>query len=159
MLDLKYSEKFYKIILTESVQNLFIARLINSGYELVDSSSFIEIEGEDIISFIPEDRVRRLYKEYQENGGKKEFNSWKYEPECHKEVWTKHRVKMKVGRIFTKILNSKDKEESVRIVMNRYVKDYPEQADIKMNRHIELFVNHFSYKEASGDLEYFTSTN
>jgi hypothetical protein len=143
MLDLKYSEKFYKIILTESIQNLFISRLINSGYELIDSSSFIEIEDEDMISFIPEDRVRRLFKEYQENGGKREFNNWIYEPECHKEVWTKHRIKMKIGRFLTKILNAKNNEESLNIVINRYIKDFPEQKDIKMNRHIELFVNHF----------------
>lgn len=151
MLDLKYSEKFYKLILTESIQNLFISRLMNSGHEIIDSSSFIEIEDEDIISFIPEGRVRQLFKEYQESGGKLDFNNWIWEPISWKNLWTKYRVKIKLGRFLTKVLNSKDNEDSIRIVMNRYLKDFPDDKDIKMNRHIELFINNIKalYKTAN----------
>lgn len=140
MIHLTYSEKFYKLIFSELLMNNFIAYVLKNGYDMFDSSSYIEIEGEDIISFIPDDKMSRLYKEYKKNGGEKDFERWSFSDDNAEMFYTKHRTNIKIGRFLTKIFNNKKNKESIDFALTLFKKIKPD-FELNLNKEIESFVN------------------
>lgn len=124
-----FSEKLMKLfhdsLLTTNIIKRFLFSTIKSNI------NYIDIENANTISFITEDRLRKLYKNYIRDNKFISFESFLSE----NDFWSKYRSTMKIGRFVKKIINDNE-------VQWQYVIDclsYNEKPN-----DLEIFVNYFA---------------
>lgn len=139
MLNIIISEKFYKLLNSKHLEHDFITHLLQS--EIKDTNSYVEIEDEDTVSFISETKMKLLFKEQKnlENGFKK-FEEFYFSR--NKELWTKNRSTIKIGKYVNKILKNKKNTELIERKLRNFIRKTGHE-ELHMDRYVELFVNKF----------------
>jgi len=105
-----YSNRFIHFLETNidySVYNYY-SKIMNNEKQIINSEfngSYIDIgRKNDTITYIPEDKIVKLYKEECIEAGKMLFSNWIIRQNRLEPVWNKYRVEIKIGRFLRKFI-------------------------------------------------------